>query len=76
MSCGIFAPASGENGSETCGASGDPEKLFSILHSSYRWSDSLEVPNVGALNKMIVDGEGGPEPDAEGAAGEKYRSGC
>ena len=34
------------------------EKLFSILHSSYRWSDSLEVPNVGALNKMIVDGIG------------------
>ena len=34
------------------------EKLFSILHSSYRWSDSLEVPNVGALNKMIVDGRG------------------
>ena len=34
------------------------EKLFSILHSSYRWSDSLEVQNVGALNKMIVDGRG------------------
>ena len=34
------------------------EKLCSILHSSYRWSDSLEVPNVGALNKMIVDGRG------------------
>ena len=34
------------------------EKLFSILHSSYRWSDSLEVSNVGALNKMIVDGRG------------------
>ena len=34
------------------------EKLFSILHSSYRGSDSLEVPNVGALNKMIVDGRG------------------
>ena len=34
------------------------EKLFSILHSSYRWSDSLEVPNVGALNKMIADGRG------------------
>ena len=34
------------------------EKLFSILHSSYRWSDSLEGPNVGALNKMIVDGIG------------------
>ena len=34
------------------------EKLFSILHSSYRWSDSLEVPNVGALNKMIADGKG------------------
>ena len=34
------------------------EKLFSILHASYRWSDSLEVPNVGALNKMIADGKG------------------
>ena len=34
------------------------EKLFSILRSSYRWSDSLEVPNVGALNKMIADGKG------------------
>ena len=34
------------------------EKLFSILRSSYRWSDSLEVPNVSALNKMIADGKG------------------
>ncbi len=58
MPCGISAAASGEIGSEACGASGGQEKLFSILHSSYRWSDSLEVPNVGALNKMIADGKG------------------
>lgn len=34
------------------------EKLFHVLHDSYRWSDSLEVPNVAALNKMICDGKG------------------
>ena len=33
------------------------EKLFSILHSSYRWSDCLEVPNVGTLNRLISEGK-------------------
>ena len=32
------------------------EKLFHVLRDSYRWSDSLEVPNVGALNRLISDG--------------------
>lgn len=35
---------------------GPYEKLFQVLRDSYRWSDRLEVPNVGALNKMITDG--------------------
>lgn len=35
---------------------GPYEKLFQVLRNSYRWSDRLEVPNVGALNKMITDG--------------------
>ena len=33
------------------------EKLFHVLRDSYRWSDSLEVPNVGALNRLISDGK-------------------
>lgn len=33
------------------------EKLFHVLKDSYRWSDSLEVPNVGALNRLICDGK-------------------
>lgn len=33
------------------------EKLFEVLSDSYRWSDSLEVPNVGALNRLICDGK-------------------
>ena len=33
------------------------EKLFHVLRDSYRWSDSLEVPNVAALNRMICDGK-------------------
>lgn len=33
------------------------EKLFEVLRDSYRWSDSLEVPNVAALNKLICDGK-------------------
>lgn len=33
------------------------EKLFHVLRDSYRWSDSLEVPNVGALNRLICDGK-------------------
>ncbi|MBQ7795227.1 MAG: nucleoside kinase [Lachnospiraceae bacterium] len=35
------------------------EKLFYVLRDSYRWSDSLEVPNVGALNRLICDGKMG-----------------
>lgn len=35
------------------------EKLFHVLRDSYRWSDSLEVPNVAALNKLICDGKTG-----------------
>ena len=35
------------------------EKLFHVLRDSYRWSDSLEVPNVGALNRLICDGKFG-----------------
>ncbi|MBQ6834175.1 MAG: nucleoside kinase [Lachnospiraceae bacterium] len=35
------------------------EKLFHVLRDSYRWSDSLEVPNVAALNKLICDGKAG-----------------
>lgn len=31
-------------------------KLFQVLKNSYRWSECLEVPNVGALNKMITEG--------------------
>lgn len=33
------------------------EKLFHVLRDSYRWSDSLEVPNVAALNRLICDGK-------------------
>ncbi len=33
------------------------EKLFHVLRDSYRWSDSLEVANVGALNRLICDGK-------------------
>lgn len=33
------------------------EKLFEVLKDSYRWSESLEVPNVAALNKLICDGK-------------------
>ena len=35
------------------------EKLFHVLRDSYRWSDSLEVPNVAALNRLICDGKMG-----------------
>lgn len=35
------------------------EKLFHVLRDSYRWSDSLEVPNVGALNRLISNGKSG-----------------
>lgn len=35
---------------------GDHEKLFHVLRDSYRWSDCLEVPNVGTLNRLISDG--------------------
>jgi len=33
------------------------EKLFHVLRDSYRWSDSLEVPNVAALNRLICNGK-------------------
>ena len=33
------------------------EKLFQVLRDSYRWSDSLEVPNVGTLNRLISEGK-------------------
>ena len=33
------------------------QKLFTVLRDSYRWSDSIEVPNVGALNKAICEGK-------------------
>ena len=33
------------------------QKLFTVLRDSYRWSDSIEVPNVGALNKAICGGK-------------------
>ena len=35
------------------------DKLFHVLHDSYRWSDRLEVPNVAALNKLICEGKTG-----------------
>lgn len=35
---------------------GDHEKLFHVLRDSYRWSDCLEVPNVGTLNRLISEG--------------------
>ncbi len=35
----------------------DMPKLYTVLKDAYRFSDSLEVPNVGALNKMICDGQ-------------------
>ena len=58
MPCGISAAASGEIGSEACGASGGQGEA--VLDPSFIVSlgDSLEVPNVGALNKMIADGKG------------------
>ena len=34
------------------------DKLFHVLHDSYRWSSSLEIPNVGTLNRMISEGKG------------------
>lgn len=33
------------------------EKLFQVLKGSYRWSDCLEIPNVGALNGLISQGK-------------------
>ena len=33
------------------------KKLFTVLRDSYRWSDSIEIPNVAALNKAICDGK-------------------
>lgn len=33
------------------------EKLFHVLRDSYRWSDSLEVANVGTLNRLISEGK-------------------
>ncbi len=33
------------------------EKLFQVLRDSYRWSDCLEVPNVGTLNRLISEGK-------------------
>ena len=38
---------------------GDHEKLFHVLRDSYRWSDCLEVPNVGTLNRLISEGKAG-----------------
>lgn len=32
------------------------DKLFHVLKDSYRWSECLEVPNVGALNQLITEG--------------------
>ncbi|MCI8455290.1 MAG: nucleoside kinase [Lachnospiraceae bacterium] len=32
-------------------------KLFEVLKGAYRWSERLEVPNVGALNRMISEGK-------------------
>ena len=37
--------------------SGNHEKLFQVLGDSYRWSDCLEVPNVGTLNRLISEGK-------------------
>ena len=37
--------------------SGNHEKLFQVLRDSYRWSDCLEVPNVGTLNRLISEGK-------------------
>lgn len=34
------------------------DKLFHVLHDSYRWSSSLEIPNVGTLNRLISEGKG------------------
>ncbi len=34
----------------------DMPKLYTVLKEAYSFSDTLEVPNVGALNKMICDG--------------------
>lgn len=36
---------------------GGHEKLFHVLRDSYRWSDCLEVPNVGTLNRLISEGK-------------------
>lgn len=33
------------------------DKLFQVLHDSYRWSKCLEVPNVGTLNRLISEGK-------------------
>ncbi len=36
---------------------GTYEKLFEVLKGAYRWSECLEVPNVGALNRLISEGK-------------------
>lgn len=43
---------------EKIGAVSGYDKLFHVLHDSYRWSSSLEIPNVGTLNRLISEGKG------------------
>lgn len=43
---------------EKIGAVCGYDKLFHVLHDSYRWSSSLEIPNVGTLNRLISEGKG------------------
>lgn len=34
------------------------KKLYQVLKNSYRWSESLDVPNVAALNRLICERRG------------------
>lgn len=47
----------GDKDPKTVEENGDHEKLFHVLRDSYRWSDCLEVPNVGTLNRLISEGK-------------------
>lgn len=46
-----------ENDTKKPGTAEGYEKLFHVLRDSYRWSDCLEVPNVGTLNRLISEGK-------------------
>lgn len=47
----------GDNDPKKPGTVNGYEKLFHVLRDSYRWSDCLEVPNVGTLNRLISEGK-------------------